>query len=156
MAAGEKPWLLRNRYWILWSVVVVVVIGTALVAGKGSGRGGGQRPRVAFGVNVRSGSVSDINAVNGWVAADTTDSIGVYAGSQKSAGHNGMLVIERISGTREHLKTLVTRGTGSLTLLRPAVPDSERAAAAATLRFVTANGAIGALDLATDRVSIDS
>jgi hypothetical protein len=155
MPAGQKPWLQRSRYWILWLVVVVVVIATALIAGKGSGRGGAQRPRVIFGANVSTPSVSAINDVNGWVASDGTDSVGVYAGSQKTAAHNGMFVIVRISGTREHNKALVTRGTGSLTLLRPAAPDSESAAAAATLHFITANGATGTLDLASDRVSIN-
>jgi hypothetical protein len=44
-------------------------------------------------------------------------------------------------------------GSGALTLLRPPRFSSQETAATATLRFITANGNTGTVDLSNDRIT---
>lgn len=144
---------MRGRNWVLAGVLVVAVIAAGLLAGHPK-RDSGAQPRVAFGASVQPTSAALMNYVNGWTASDGSESIGVYAGSQRSHRRNGIFVIARLKGSHQRVKSLVVKGSGSLTLLRPARPDSEAAAYQGTLRFVTASGATGTLDLSSDSVTL--
>lgn len=146
---------MRHRNWVVAGVLVVAVVAIGLIAGHGR-QGGADRPRVSFGSQVQKlGATSQLIYTNGWVAASGRQSIGVYAGRQSFNPRNGLFVIvRRAGGGHQRLADVVVRGSGSVTLLRPAPPLNERAALTATLHFVTANGATGTLDLSGDRVSL--
>jgi hypothetical protein len=150
--------LARYRAWIVMAVVFVVVI-LAVALGKGTKNGavssGGDVPRVSFGSRVQKlGATSQLLYTNGWVSASGRQSIGVYAGRQRFNQHNGLFVILRQTAGRQRLASVVVRGSGAVTLLRPAAPASEQAAFTETLHFVTANGGTGTLALSGDHVSV--
>jgi hypothetical protein len=142
---------MRSRNWIVASVLIAAVIAAATLAGRSKPRG--PRPHVAFGAQVQPPGASGalLAYTNGWVATAGTRTVAVYAGSQAQDHGNGLLVIVRETHGAPRQKDIVLEGSGSLTLLRPARPVTESAAFGATVHFVTANGATGTLDLATDR-----
>lgn len=153
------------RGMIVGGVLVVVVIATALLAGhSGPYKGGSAKPNVSFGAHVQppAGSNGRLPFTNGWIAAGPTKSndsnaVAVYAASQPSNRQNGLLVIQRETGNGLQAwktRTILLRGSGALTLLRPAQPGTESEAFSATLHFVTASGGTGTLDLSDDRVTL--
>jgi hypothetical protein len=140
-----------NRGLIVPVVLVFVVIAAALGAGK-SKRAGGSAT-VAFGTQFeQTPSAPGLDFINGWIVSSTTDDIAVYAGSQASDSTNGLLVIVRTSSGKQRSRNLVLRGSGPVTLLRPSAPSAESAAESETIRFVTASGSLGKLDLAKHKV----
>ena len=145
---------MRGRNWVVAGVLVVVVIAAATLAGHSKPRG--PRPRIAFGAKVEQlGATGDLVYTNAWVAGSGTQFIGVYAGSQMFNRQNGLFVILRQTrSAHQRISRVVVHGTGAVTLLRPAVPANEAAALTATLRFVTASGSSGTLDLSDDSVSL--
>jgi hypothetical protein len=145
-----------NRGLIVAVVLVIVVIAAALGTGKSSRQTGGSAT-VAFGTRFeQTPSVPGLDFINGWVVSSATDDIAVYAGSQTSDSTNGLLVIARTSSGKQKSHNVVLRGSGPVTLLRPPNPSAESAAAHETIRFVTASGSLGKLDLANDKVSLSS
>lgn len=152
MPARDQPGPARYRNWVVSGVLIVVVIVAGIVAA--GPKSSGPRPRVSFGAQVQPASGSTINHSNGWTAAIASRSIAVYAGSQKLAPRNGLLIVARIASGHRRLRTFVLHGSGAVTLLKPPAPKSEDDAFAATLRFVTANGATGVLDLSDDREAL--
>ncbi|HEX3615758.1 MAG TPA: hypothetical protein VHU61_04420 [Solirubrobacteraceae bacterium] len=150
--------LTRYRAWIIMAVVLVVaILAVTFAAGtkKGSVRGSGDVPSVSFGSRVPGlGASHRLMQTNGWVATSGAQAIGVYAGAQHSNQRNGLFLIVRRTGGRRRLASVVVRGSGAVTLLRPASPASQQAAFTETLRFVTANGGTGTLDLSGDRVAV--
>lgn len=153
--AGDAGWLIRNRNWVLAAVLVVAVMGATVAAGRHGGGGPGASVRVGFGARVRPPrTVRQLLYTNGWVAASGRQSIGVYAGGQAGNRQNGLLVVVRVNGGRQRIAQLVVHGSGAVTLLRPPAPASESDALGATLRFITANGATGTLELSSDRVGL--
>lgn len=152
--------LARHRAWIVMGVVLIVAV-LAVTLGKrtrnGTVHSGGGAPRVGFGPQVQKpGATSRLIYTNGWEATSAERRIGVYAGRESSSPRNGLLVILRQThdGNRR-LTSVVVRGSGAVTLLRPARPASEQQAFTETLHFVTADGATGTLDLSSDRVSVN-
>jgi hypothetical protein len=144
-----------GRGLIVPAVLVIVVIVAALGTGK-SERAGGSAT-AAFGTQFeQTPSAAGLDFINGWVVSSTTDDIAVYAGSQTSDRANGLLVITRTSSGKQSSHNVVLHGSGPVTLLRPPVPSAESAAASETIRFVTANGSLGKLDLANDKVFLNS
>ena len=139
---------------ILATVLVMAVILTVLVAGHSKTAQDSARPTVAFGPQVQPAEAAPINFSNGWAASAGSMLVGVYAGVQRANHRNGVLVIARVSAGHRKLRTLVLRGSGTVTLLRPAPPVSETAAFSATLHLVTASGSTGTLDLSGDSVSL--
>jgi hypothetical protein len=149
--------LTRYRAWIIMAVVLVVaILAVTFAAGtkKESVRGSGDVPSVSFGSRVQRLKASRLIRTNGWVATSGTQAIGVYAGAEHSNQRNGLFLIVRRSGGRRRLASVVVRGSGAVTLLRPASPASQQAAFTETLRFVTANGGTGTLDLSGDHVAV--
>lgn len=148
---------MRNRNWFLAGVLVLAVIAAGILAGHGRrSHGGTGQPHVSFGSQVEQlGATSELVYTNGWVASSGTQSIGVYAGGQRSKRQNGLFVImrSRIRG-RQKIARVVVAGSGAVTLLRPAPPATEQAAFSETLHFVTANGGTGTLALSGDRVAL--
>jgi hypothetical protein len=150
--------LVRHRAWVVMAAVFVSAI-LAVALGKGTKngavRGGGDIPRVSFGSGVqKAGATSRLIYTNGWTATSGAEAIAVYAGRDRINQRNGLFVILRATAGRRRGATVVVRGSGSVTLLRPTTPDSEQAAFTATLHFVTANGGTGTLNLSGDRVSV--
>lgn len=140
--------MFRNRNWIVASVLIAAVVAAAAIDSRSKPAGTAQTPRVQFGPEVRQEpSVMLLNYTNGWVARAGTDDVGVYAGSQAKDHGNGLLVTVRTVAGRRSSHSVVLRGTGAVTLLKPARPATEADALQATLRFVTASGATGTLDL---------
>ena len=152
MPAREHPRVGRFRNWVVSAVLVVVVVLAGIVA---SNPATGPRPTVAFGVQVQPVAAATIDYNNGWTASAGGRKIGVYAGSQKANRRNGLLIVARLSAGRHRLKSIVLHGAGTVTLLRPTAPKSEDDALTATLRFVTANGVTGGLDLSDDHVVLN-
>ncbi|MGC9219736.1 MAG: hypothetical protein ACP5H2_00105 [Solirubrobacteraceae bacterium] len=147
--------LIRNRAWVMMGVLVVVVVGASLLAGL---RGQpGARPHVAFGslTTTRGLGRGDV-FVNGWSATGEGRRIRVAAGSLKADPRVGVLVVffTPAAGERERHRTFTLAGSGTVTLLRPPNPLSEALAFDTTLRFVTANGQAGTLNLATLSVAL--
>jgi hypothetical protein len=157
MAGGAEPRLARlarYRSSVIMAVIVVVVIVAALVAGKHGGSGAGN-VKVTFGTRVQQlGAESDLVFTNGWVASSGGQDIGVYAGSDMSQRQDGLFLVLRRMRTGQKLTRVVVRGSGAVTLLRPAAPATESAAFGATLHFVTANGATGTLSLSNESVAL--
>ena len=149
--------LIRYRAWVVMGVVLIAVVAAGILAGhrKGPKGAGADRPHVSFGSQVRQpGATSDLVYTNGWVASSAAETIGVYAGGERSNRRNGLIVVRRQTGGSQRIRRVVVHGSGPVTLLRPAPPASERAALGETLHFVTGNGATGTLDLARDGVSL--
>jgi len=150
----------RYRGLIVAGVMVVAVIATGLLAGRtGSNKGGAGKPRVAFGAQILPPRSSGkyLELTNAWLAAIRDEAIGVFAGGQPGQRQNGVLVIRHggpnvPGGPRRRI--IVVHGTGALTLLRPVTPATMDAALAATVHFITANGATGSLDLSNDKVTL--
>jgi hypothetical protein len=146
---------------LLAIVLLVAVIVAAVLGSHGrsvSSTIHGHRLSVSFGYRVPSPpSGAGIDPNNGWIVSAAGTTVAVYAGSQATDHLNGLLVIDRSSGGSLKLRSVLLRGTGPLTLVDPlpAVPTS-RAAAAAIIDFVAANGATGRLDLATGHASLSS
>jgi hypothetical protein len=143
-------------------VLVVVVIAAALGAGRTrrtvdrvpAGVGGGQAT-VSFGSGVQQiPGPAGLDYTNGWVASSGAADIGVYAGSAPNDRANGLLVVARTSGGKQVIRNFLLRGSGAVTLLKPSRPAAESAAWRETIRFVTANGAVGTLDLATSTLAL--
>jgi hypothetical protein len=144
-----------NRGLIVPVVLVLVVIIAALGAGKHKRAGGSAT--VAFGTQFeQTPSAAGLDFINGWVVSSTTDDIAVYAGSQTSDSTNGLLVITRTANGKPGSHNVVLRGRGPVTLLRPPDPSTESAAENETIRFVTASGSLGKLDLGNDKVFLSS
>jgi hypothetical protein len=139
---------------ILAIVLVVAVILAVLVAGRPKNGAGGPRPTVAFGPQVQPTAAAPVEYTNGWAASSGSTLVGVYAGRERTNGSNGVLLIARVTGGHRRLRTVILRGSGAVTLLRPPAPRSEAAADDMTLRIVTAAGATGTLDLGSDRVTL--
>lgn len=149
--------LVRHRAWVVMGVALIVVVLAVTVAPrKGRQPTAAGRPRVVFGSQVQKpGATSRLVYTNGWEATSPQQSIAVYAGRQALTPRNGLFVILRRTGDgHRRLADVVVRGSGSVTLLRPATPATEQQALTETLHFVTANGATGTLDLSGDRVSL--
>jgi hypothetical protein len=142
--------LARHRNWFVVGVLVVVIVVVVVIAGGSRG----PRPRVAFGAQVHPVSRSTLNYTNGWTASVKARMIGVYAGSQRLNPRNGLLVVARLTSGHRRLRSFVLHSSGSVTLLKPSAPKSETDAFGATLRFVTANGATGVLDLSDDSAAL--
>ena len=150
--------VVRYRAAIVMSLLVLVVV-LAVTFGKGSrnaaGHGGSGIPRVVFGAQVpRHGATGRLSLTNGWSATTGAEMIAVYAGRAVAHPRDGLFVILRRSGGQRRLTSVTVRGSGALTLLRPAPPASEQGAFGETLRFVTANGATGTLALNGDGVKL--
>ena len=141
-------------------MLVVAVVAVGLLAGhSGANKPGALAPRVGFGANIQPPAASGgyLEYTNGWMAVSGDHLIGVYAGSEATRRQNGLLVIRRgVTNTPNGIKkkTVVLHRAGAVTLLRPAPPATEDAAFQTTLHFVTANGATGTLNLATDKVTL--
>lgn len=153
-------WPIRYRAWIVMGVALVAVVVVGVLSGHGKGQKGAaiDRPRVSFGFQVRQpGGGSDLGGLvytNAWTVSSGAQTIGVYAGGQRSSRRNGLFVILRRSGHRQQRARIVVHGSGSLTLLRPAIPATEDAALVETLHFITASGGSGTLDLSSDSVKL--
>jgi hypothetical protein len=146
-----------SRAWLVPIVLVVVVVAAALGGGKSHQTRPTGSATVAFGTQFeQTPSAAGLDFINGWVVSSTADDIAVYAGSQTSDSTNGLLVVVRTSGAKQRSRNLVLHGSGPVTLLRPSVPSDESVATAETIRFVTANGSLGRLDLSDDKVSLSS
>jgi hypothetical protein len=148
---------MHGRNWLVAGVLIVAVIAAATLAGHSKPRISGPHAVVAFGLRVPVGrlpSRTGLRLTNGWSASSATNFVGVYAGAQTSHPDNGLLVIARRSRGRQHSGSVVLHATGAVTLLKPAAAASESAADHAILRFVTASGASGALNVGTGKVSL--
>jgi hypothetical protein len=150
--------VVRYRAAVVMGVLVLVVV-LAVTFGKGSkngsGSGGNGIPKVEFGAQPpRLGTNAQLTYTNGWAASVGTQTIAVYAGREAANPRNGLLVIARRTGRRLRRTSVTVRGSGALTLLRPAAPASEQAAFGETLPFVTASGATGTLALNGDGVKL--
>jgi hypothetical protein len=143
-----------NRGLIVPVVLVAVVVAAALGAGKSKQTRAAGPVTVLFGTQFeQTPSAPGLDFINGWVVADD---IAVYAGDQSSDSSNGLLVIVRTSSGKQRSRNIVLHGSGPVTLVRPSVPSTDSVAAAETLRFVTANGSLGRLDLSDDKVSLSA
>lgn len=151
MPAHDQPRAGRFRNWVVSAVLVVVVVVVGIVAANPAT---GPRPKVLFGAQVQPVGAATIDYNNGWTAAAGGRKIGVYAGSEKADRRNGLLIVARLSAGRHRIRSIVLHGTGTVTLLKPTAPKSEEDALTATLRFVTANGVTGELDLNDDHVAL--
>ena len=155
MAPDEKPSLTRHRSWFVAAALVVCVVVFSLLFGH-SKHVGGDQPKVAFGAQVQQlGAASDLVYTNGWVATGGKHVIGVYAGSQRSNRRNGLFVIlrQRGNGSDQKITRVVVPGSGAVTMLRPTEPATESAAFQTAIRFITANGGTGTLDLSSGKVT---
>jgi hypothetical protein len=146
-----------SRAWYVAVVMVVAVIATGLIAGRSKTPASGAPTLISFGSRVKlPPSHSKLNYTNGWVAATSADGVGVYAGSQADDHNNGMLLIARTQNGKREFRTVVLHGSGVVTLLKPATPQTETAALGESIRFVTASGRVGTLNLSGDKVSLSS
>lgn len=138
--------------------MVVAVIATGLIAGKSKTPVEGAPTLISFGSRVQlPSSAAKLNYTNGWIAATSAHGVGVYAGSQAGDHNNGMLLIARTQyGGKRAFHAVVLHGSGVVTLLKPATPHSEAAALGESIRFVTASGRVGTLNLSGDKVSLSS
>lgn len=149
-----------GRALIVPVVLVVLVVAAALGAGRSKPTKSGQnltgpRPTVAFGTQLEQiPSPAGLDYMNGWAASAGRRQIGVYVGSAASNHHNGVLSVARLTPGKQRFRSFVLHGSGPVTLLPPPRPVSEAAAWNQTIRFVTANGGAGTLDLATDKVTL--
>jgi hypothetical protein len=161
----NDSWMVRRRSLVVASVLVAAVIAAGLLAGRsGSNKGGPAPPRVSFGAHIQApaGSNGGLAFNNGWIASgatksDDSNAVAVYAASQPSNRQNGLLLIQRETGNGLRpwrTRAITLRGSGALTLLRPADFNTIQAAGQATLHFVTASGGTGTLDLSTDKVTV--
>jgi hypothetical protein len=152
MPAGLQEALVRHRNWVVMLVLVVVAVIVVVVAGHPKGNSGSVRVR--FGASLQAPGRAGINLTNAWIATTGSDQIAVYAGSQAQHPRNGLLIVVRTTNHHTGPRTPMTlSGSGALTLLRPQRFSSAEAAATATLRFITANGNTGTLDLSSGRVT---
>lgn len=154
---GKRP--AGRQTWILVVVLVAAVILATTIGARKKAAGSLSRPRIGFGAHIAppTGPNRTLAFNNGWIAAARKgDAIAVYAGAQPSNRQNGEFLIQRQSGGGPHpiSRTIVVRGSGALTLLRPALPPTEAAALQETLHFVTASGTTGTLDLSDDKVAL--
>ncbi len=153
--------MVRHRNWILAAVLIIAVIAGAALGSRSSTSGGSgvAGSQVHFGTRVAApaGSSSALRFSNGWIAKAGHEAIAVYAASAPASPQNGVFLVQRRSGGESapwRTRTILVRGSGTLTLLRPPTPASESAALQTTLHFVTANGGTGTLDLSDDRVTV--
>ena len=152
MPAGVQAALVRHRNWVVMLVLVLVAIIVVIVGGRSKGNSGSVRVR--FGASLKAPARAAINLTNAWIATTGSDQIAVYAGSQARHPRNGLLIVVRTTNRRKGPRTPMTlSGSGALTLLRPPRFSSAQAAATATLRFITANGGTGTLDLSNGRLT---
>jgi hypothetical protein len=132
--------------------LVAVIVLVSLLAGRSIPRG--RPPAVAFGVQVRPPAGAALEATNGWLARSGAEQVAVYAGSEASNRGNGLLLIVRADARHSHRTRLVIAGAGAVTLLRPATPATLAGALHAQLRFITAAGATGTLDVGDARTAL--
>jgi hypothetical protein len=145
----------RYRSLVVAGTLVVAVIAAGLLAGKHGGGPSGASVHARFGPLVRlPGTTGDLVYTNGWAVTSGAQLLGVYVGSQRSHRGNGLFMILRQTRGRRYMSRVVIRGSGAVTLLRPAQPDTESAARSETLHFVTASGSTGTLGLSTDKVTL--
>jgi|SRR5579875_1727856 len=147
---------MRYRSWIIALVLVAAVMLTAVLAGhrdRGLVLG---RPRVRFGAALQPPRAdAGLRLTNGWSASAGRESVAVYAGSERAHPAVGLILIVRDTAGATSVRRVLLPGSGALTLLPPPPPTAEAAALAATLRFVTANGATGTLALTDDRATLN-
>ncbi len=143
--------VVRHRSWVVAATLVVVIVLFSLIAGRARTRG--RPPVVQFGVQVRPPSASGLVYTNGWLVSGGAEQVAVYAGSEASNRADGLLLIVRVSAHRHRSARVVIRGSGAVTLLRPASPATVTAALHAQLRFITAAGATGILDVGDGRTA---
>ncbi len=146
-----------NRNWVVAAVLVAAVVIVGLVFHGSKPTAGVGFPSVEFGPRVQpAASPALLDYTNGWVATAGIQAIGVYAGSDPSNRVDGLFVIVRTTHARQRTTRKLLRGSGAVTLLRPGSVKSEAAAYGATLRFVTASGNTGTLNLANNTVALNS
>ncbi len=136
--------------------LVIIVVATGLIAGKSKAPVQGAPTLISFGSKVKLPAGSQLDFTNGWVAANSANGIGVYAGSESGNRNNGRLLVVRSQGQKLKFHPVVLRGSGAVMLLKPARPASESAALGESVRFVTANGGMGTLNLADGKASLSS
>jgi hypothetical protein len=152
MQGGVQAALVRHRNWVVMSVLVVASVIVVLVAGRQ--KGNSTSVRVRFGASLHAPATAAINLTNGWIATSGSEQIAVYAGSQAHHSRNGLLIVSRSTARKKGVRTVtMLAGSGTLTLLRPPRFSSEEIASTATLRFLTANGNTGTLNLSNNRVT---
>ena len=152
MPDGVKATLIRHRNWVVMIVLVVAAILLAAIAGRHTQNS--VSVRVRFGAALPAPARAGINLTNAWIATSGSDQTAVYAGSQTRHPRNGLLIVVRTTNRRKGPLTPMTlAGSGALTLLRPPRFSSAEAAATATLRFITANGNTGTLNLSSGRIT---
>ena len=145
-----------NRNWLVAAVLVCAVIVAGLISNISKPAQSGRVPSVRFGPTVKpAASPSVLDYVNGWVATTGNQAIGVYTGSHASHHTDGLFVIVRTENDRQRTTHKLLRGSGAVTLLRPSPVESQAAAQGATLRFVTANGHTGTLNLSSDTIRLN-
>jgi hypothetical protein len=146
-----------SRGLVVAVVMVVTVIAIGLIAGKSNTPATGAPTLLSFGSRVKlPPSHSKLNYTNGWVATTSANGVGVYAGSQANDHNNGMLLIARTQSGKRKFHAVVLHSSGVVTLLKPATPHTEAAALGESIRFVTASGRVGTLNLSGDKVSLSS
>jgi hypothetical protein len=101
-----------------------------------------------------------LNPSNAWITSDGVNMTSVYAGAAGTDSTEGRFVIVRSSpesGT-EQITVVSLPGSGSVRIASsaPAGPTVETSAQQGDLPYVTASGAGGELNLATDSVVVGS
>jgi hypothetical protein len=149
-------WVVRHRGWIVMAVVLVAVVLATLIAGGHRGRSSDAAPEVSFGPLVRPVvGAGRLASTNGWVVSTGAERVAVYAGSRPRHASDGLLLYSvRVGGLPHRAAARLVVGAGALTLLRPVRVATVRAAALATVHFVTASGAIGTFVPETGAVSL--
>jgi hypothetical protein len=146
-----------NRNWLVAAVLVCAVIVAGLISHSSKQVESAGVPSVQFGPTVKpAASPSLLDYTNGWAATIGNQAIGVYAGSHASNHTDGLFVIVRTNNDRQRTTQKLLHGSGAVTLLRPSPVKSQASAQGATLRFVTASGNTGTLNLSSDTVRLNS
>lgn len=136
-------------------VVVIVVVLAATLAGRHGGNQSGTDLQVRFGPLLKPPPRAQLEITNGWMVTSGSEQVAVYVGSQAHHPRNGLVIVtRRPDRARLGSAGIVISGSGALTLLRPPHFNSYEAASTATLRFLTADGNTGTLDLSDDRVTL--
>jgi hypothetical protein len=152
MPEGVKATLVRHRNWVVMLVLVVAAILVAAIGGRH--KANSISVHVRFGAALPAPATAAINLTNAWIATSGSDRTAVYAGSQARHPRNGLLIVSRDTARQKGLRTVsVLSGSGAVTLLRPPRFNSGEAASTATLRFITANGNTGTLNLSNNSVT---
>ena len=148
--------IIRHQRWIVMLVFVLAAMLAALLAKGNNGRPGatGALVQVKFGRQLAPpGWVTGLEYINGWAGVSRSERVDVYAGSEARDHDNGLIVVVTTAGHRRRLHRLALQGAGPVTLLEAATerrPESSQP----PLRFVTASGRTGSLDLTSDSVRL--